>query len=342
MATITFPDDLVWAFNPNYIKIEGAGTVKKATIAVSTNTIEVALYGGKGEAYISRLLQMLFEDPTSTRLLSVDLSVTINGETQSKTINAIWGSIEITDEFPSFGNVERNVQYFVNFPFTLNLLLSPDTTLKMKADSGEYNEGESIETAELREIDVADYDFDNVLVFSQETTGYYITSNGYYYKTSDSNYYNVKSTLLTKVQTRHEKEGYYLRWIDRFGFVQYYLFSKGEKKNKTKISSETLNRDAMNAQNILVSTNVRPLSVETTQTVSVCALNLDKQTFAYVNSIISSPIVDLYVGKRSDGTQIWMPVNIASSTYKESLKHLTVLQDLEVTLTLPSRITQSL
>ena len=68
---------------------------------------------------------------------------------------------------------------------------------------------------------------------------------------------------------------------------------------------------------------------------------MDKSTLEYVESIISSPIVDLYMGKTKEGEELWQPVYVENGTYSYNTHHLS-LRDFEITIKLPNRKTQSL
>lgn len=143
-------------------------------------------------------------------------------------------------------------------------------------------------------------------------------------------------TVTTVIEDRSETEGIYLRWIDRFGFMQYYLFvpANVEIKNtpaQYSIEEMTAIRDMAYAR------HNRPLHVEEQRTMKLSAVNLDADTLAYVSTIIGSAMVDMWL---SDGS--WLPVTITSGTYNYSQHHLKQLQDLEISIELPKQNSQSL
>lgn len=160
-----------------------------------------------------------------------------------------------------------------------------------------------------------------------------LTSNGFETQIpiGNASYTTTSPTgqvVRTEILQRQETEGMYLRWIDRFGFTQYYLFSTGEvslKSNQASVSIEELQSIAP----LSYISHDRPLSVDTESEIKICAVNLDADTLDYVSSIIGSPFVDLYLD------DVWVPVRVTDGTYSYSAHHLSVLQDLEITLTLP-------
>lgn len=155
---------------------------------------------------------------------------------------------------------------------------------------------------------------------------------------SGSTVYSYSSsfgTIKTIVKARTETEGIYLRWIDRFGFMQYYLFGTGDIEAKPTVSDyKILYEKALPVGGY--DTFNRPLDVKTEKTIKLCGTSLDLSTIDYVSSIVASPIVDMYV----DG--VWIPVIVSSGTYSYSRHHLAQLQDFEFSVDLPTVKSQKL
>ena len=85
---------------------------------------------------------------------------------------------------------------------------------------------------------------------------------------------------------------------------------------------------------------MRTRSLECAITMKCCAVNLPSDIFDYVVTVVSAPIVDLYLGKDDSGAEIWLPVNIQASTVKFAPKQ--TLNDLEFAFALPDVNAQSL
>lgn len=151
-----------------------------------------------------------------------------------------------------------------------------------------------------------------------------------------------KSAILLQeiqVEVRNDTKGYYLRWLDRFGFMQYYLFEPGEDSTKTEVSKYYLDQRKTYGD-IEYAGHLRPLRVTTKREIKVCAVNLDQDYREYVGSIVESPVVDLYQGNKLTGRERWIPVHVANGTFVDSPK--TLLQDLEITIVLPDVESQTL
>lgn len=154
-------------------------------------------------------------------------------------------------------------------------------------------------------------------------------------------------TFITRIEREsrvrlivdHRTAGYYLRWTDRHGCLQYYLFSKGQRTLKNKPSSDALPLTYA-PYGMHFGSNKRLTVIEGTVTCKCCATSLTKEVYEYVSTIATAVIVDLYRGTREDGTELWEPVCIQSSSCNYHPKEQ--LHSLEITLTLPDINAQSL
>lgn len=377
---VIFPNSLTWAFNENYIYITEAEDTTSVDVSVGSNTIETALYNGSAKVYISKLLQLCFDEPRADRLKTIHLSVSTTPQSRKnarltevevewdddeiviypdepvaqvvaeKDITVVWGALEIGDRFSSYGAFhyeaekvwqQRDVQFFVNYPFTLDLVCLKGNVLRKRSSS---------ERTYLNVYNPIGNDAQLHLLaghaFGHEYTVYrqdfeQPSDEGAFDMTFDHTFRTPKDTcVITKLHPRYEKEGYYLRWIDRFGFIEYYLFDAGDLSFKTApseygVSAETeINGFNFEGHN-------HRYEIKTERSIKVCASNLDANTLEYVSSIVSSPVVDLYMGKTKEGTELWQPVHVSGGTYSYNTRHMS-LRDFEITVELPNRKTQTL
>lgn len=148
-----------------------------------------------------------------------------------------------------------------------------------------------------------------------------------------------ENVAIVNLKVSNETAGHYLRWIDRQGNLQYFLFAKGETQYKNKLGSDSVLQDeALNG--LYFSNLMRTRHLECAITKKCCAVNLPTDIFDYVVTIVTAPIVDLYCGKDETGTDIWLPVNIEANTVKHNPKQ--VLNDLEFSFAIPDVNAQSL
>ena len=142
-----------------------------------------------------------------------------------------------------------------------------------------------------------------------------------------------------KISISNNRDGLYLRWIDRFGLMQFYLFIEGESSIKSKASSNAIQVErtfsGVNFGNL-----ERSIDMTNTETRKCCAVNLPKDVLEYVKTIVGAPMVDLYLGKNKAGTELWLPVSVSDGTYKTNPK--TMLSEYEISIQMPEISSQTL
>lgn len=142
-----------------------------------------------------------------------------------------------------------------------------------------------------------------------------------------------------RVIVSDDKEGYYLRWIDQYGFLEYWLFKKSTLTNKNKLGNTTIEEDKP-IDGIFYPNHERTTHIDNTRTIKCGATNLTKGQYKTVESIVASPHIDLFKGYSMDKKEIWIPVNVTAGSYKKNEQK--VLQDFELQITLPDTASQSL
>lgn len=133
--------------------------------------------------------------------------------------------------------------------------------------------------------------------------------------------------------------GYYLRWVDRQGCLQYFLFSKGKDSYKTKLGNDVALPDDV-VGDMAFPNLMRTANVECSSSYKCCAVHLRSDIFSYVQTVATSPIVDMYLGSDKYGQDIWAPVTIEASTV--TFDNATQLHDLEIAITAPAVNSQTL
>lgn len=295
-GTANIPDSIAYAFNPNYVELTISGSftgkVKLAVSSGSSHEIDVTVYHGKAKVYISRLIQILFDDYVNTRSKNVTVVLrTADGvDIGSFTCLALWASVEAGMEYGYYlpivsdrnggGKRIREVIWFTKLPFKVSLFDS---------SSGIREVSPSNVTGNVRLI-------------------------------RDDSY-----------------EGTYLRWIDNYGFWQYFLFDAGTRQSKNKLGSV-----AVDAEYSIGGVNhqaLRNTHIENTDTVKCCAVNLRPEILSYVETIYKSPHIEMYVGNTSYG-EVWKPVNIVAGTLNVAADQK--LYDYEISFTLPETQVQTI
>lgn len=147
----------------------------------------------------------------------------------------------------------------------------------------------------------------------------------------------VNETVNMCINT--DKNGLYIRWIDRFGFLQFYLFHEGKSTVKSKQSSDTLQVER-EFNGMYFGGMERITEITSEETIKCCAANLPKDILEYVKTIISAPIVDMFLGKSKGGTELWLPISVSSGSYTTDPK--TMLSDYEIVIEKTDNMSQTL
>ncbi len=135
------------------------------------------------------------------------------------------------------------------------------------------------------------------------------------------------------------KDGIYLRWLDKFGFLQYYLFREGTSSIKNSVSSDVVKVERQ-YNGMYYGGLERTTEIISSETIKCCAVNLPKRILEYVKTIVSAPIVDMYLGTTKQGSQLWLPISVSSGTYSTDPK--TLLSDYEIEIEKTDNISQTL
>lgn len=358
-GTISFPEEYCFAFNPNYVEIDLNNTSFSKTLSLVvqsgslSNTIDVSTYQGKARCYVSRLLQLMFDDYFTTRCKEIEIHVHC-GTTSiaAATVEAIWGGIQIGDLFsgPGESNLpfkdyriphRRDLKWFRKFPFTVSIL-RPGTTnynVEGKNDNGAYS-AIACSQKGIFELDPssyfssARYRADLQIQLSSTSTTFDKTFDFTFYSDGTDKYERVSLEICDD-----DTAGYYLRWVDRFGFIEYWLFVRGDRTNKLSYGSTQLDVEK-EYEGLFFGDMIRYSEVKSEVSLKCSAVNLSRTQLFIVETICESSHVDLYLGKDKAGTELWLPVTIASGSYKTTRKQQ--LQDLEITINLPGSMVQRL
>lgn len=352
------PDEACFVFNPNFIEINSSVPNAVFDISVSLQTsesvdsqyaIKASMYNCKCKIYISSLLELLFTNYLFNRSAEVKVEVSINDTNCfSFTTIAIWGNLALGECFGSmrlkypdtnYRRYERNLIWFRKYPFTLSLFRhNNDMEFQSSVDGGLYTPN-PINSATTRNIG-----FNEVVpailfpkVNENVVVKYTITGTdnliGVFDKTFDHTFHDGSgsdSTILTKLKVCDDSAGYYLRWVDRHGYLQYFLFVKGNRTYKNTPESIDIDED-ISIRGMYFSNLARVRHIDVKTTNKCCAVNLPFEIYEYVLTIFTSPIVDWYLGMDSNGTEVWQPVKISASSIVFSPKQ--VLNDIEFDFT---------
>lgn len=316
--SITYPDKLVFAFNPNVIIVSGSEMETFIITGIGKSYSDTrAEYNGKISIDLSRYMQMFVDK----NIRSADVNVEVAGQILDFTV--LWGAINIGEKF----NASRTITWYRNFPFTLNMYIPEGGTTSWRYEDTKYSD-KTFGTG-LVEINPNLLFGSNKNVYLRMLGG---ELSGVFELTFDYTFLNIDdNSFILKLEANECSEGVYLRWIDRHGFVQYRLFGKGVISDKSSDEGEELETEYTNDYPFYGVKVYQGKTME--RSVKLGAALCDKEEYDRLRTLNSSASVDLYVNGK------WIPVRINGGTVKDEGSDL---QDYECEMLLPDIISQSL
>ena len=359
-VTLSYPDEIGFAFNPCLLVASGDELVKM-TIDIRAGekkeTIWMEAMKGRCYADVREYVQTFFDtlafsdvDYNKERQTAmgkrVSFSVTATKSDEANTtveytfeVFYIWGALKVGGQ--EAYNSYRTLTWFRGFPFTVGVYAAGGGSIMFSKD------GVADKFVNLPEQGV----WNIPLKRTEDAKRYYLLSDctGAFAEVTFDNTFDM-TFRYSNVGTKTEKiridiiddydEGYYLRWINRHGFYCYYLFKPGDEARK-------VTSDGAFMRNNLLSYDMnygyqgytgRQQRMSREDTIPVCAPLVDSDTWDMLFDIATSPCVDLFVGYKNDEPK-WMPVTIVSGSYT---KAKAVLQDFICSIMMPDVTIQKL
>lgn len=324
---ISYPDAISFAFNRNLIRIQG-GTDDEVTVTVQRESVSYQdkreTIGGYVQFDISEYLRLFFPVKETELVPSLDIEVHVSlgkGGDFNFIMTCIWGAINIGDTF----NSGRKVVWFKNYPQTVSFY-SSDNAVQAQSDN-----------EPLKGIDVTPgivhLDLNSTFPKAQDHATILLMEE---YKaifdyTFDYTFTSITDDLVLNIELSNADCGIFIRWIDRHGFYQYWLFKPGDISYKVSDigeESEVISTAFLDVYGI-----TRVQGKETHKTIKACAPLVDRDTFKMLLGLLSSPLPSLWDGEE------WIPIHISEGTSTQSTSDL---QDFEIQIEMPELITQKL
>lgn len=353
--TITYPDLICFCFSPCYLSVTGADAYTTLSVRLYSGAmrydVTAAIYGGEARLYLSRYMQLL---ATNQRFSGCVMQTTLSDGTNTLaftdvTFSCIWGAIEPVKRIGSVGAYAydadavafvRRVRWFNQFPFAVSVLTEQGATYQFRYDSNGYGTEMTAPNNGYIDITPATETFRNAERFAViKVVGSGDAAASVFDDTFDYTFQNVASgTSLTRLIVDTSTCGYYLRWIDTYGQLQYFLFARGTRSLKVT-DGDSVETD-IEYSGINYGGGRRVVAKVREKSVKCAAVNLTQEEAEYVESVASAVVCDLYLGKQQDSTEIWIPVNVTGGTFTTSEKK--GLQDFEISIDIPTAEAQRL
>lgn len=340
--TIDHPD-IGFAFNPISVKLSGLSS-SSARLISGGFSIEKEASSGVAFFDLSAIARYMFdstqfhkvETQDTTLLKNIEFTIKI-GTTPIYTgsIDIIWGALQVGETYRQ----AKTLKMFKGYPFTVPLYLTNGGMLQIQRDGGAFSDFENVLPGKLN-IDISNVEANKLVRL--------LLDSGENFSTFDITFdftfrgVGVNSVMIDiEVQDTCGEQGTYLRWINKHGEYNYYLFRENSQSSTSSdidIVFDTLYRttDYTDHHHIGLGQSV---GKEVVQARKLFAHLVDPETFDFLLDLVESPVIDEFTGYDSQGNPLWVSVTVASGTTNKSKAHL---QDFELSLVPNKKLIQSL
>lgn len=330
---VSYPE-YVFCFNPCVFAVESSdGSFDIAEVDVDVSSGDVRKSGNwrayQHKAYIDLRVyfQLLFDENTLTssdeaaatcKKVSIHMQISNvpfedDGESGPSEIEIVdidtlvyWGALRPYEQFDPYKT--RKVKCWEGYPFTVDI--TPDK-IDVDISEAQLNVGRIVVQIDAeRKMMRLPYD---------------LGVSSMIYLSFIEGGTTVRYDLAFVEYVGCEAKGVYLRWLDRYGRLCYYLFAEGQKRDKVSNYGDVLRDNITDV--------VRRMGYEREASMQLCAPLADAETIDGIDDIISSPVVDMY------DNGVWQAVIVSAGTYTRTDD---VLQDFVIEITLQDYDTQRL
>ena len=334
LARVEYPAQYAFAFNPLLITVveETADVMKSAWIQIGDFLDERSPINGEITFDVGTYSCALFDidniSDNRERIQPVPISVGVvdtNGNSYSSEIqiNVIWGAIAPAEEY----NGLTSCRWFSRFPMKLEFFAQAGAKVYKEIDGkGTHTLVSTVSDMGIASIDLSEaFAGDTVVKKATLSVGDFVNV---FDETFDFTFANYESEWEITLRKDDTPCGVFLRWIDKHGFMRYFLFAKGDESTESEDYGDLLEQK-YSAFGRYYPYIYRQQGKTVMRKVSLAALHLTREEYEYVRSVAFSPVVDMYMGDESDGTASWLPVLVSSGDTSRSQKNL---EDMEIEL----------
>lgn len=323
-ATISYPDELAFAFSPCLVVAEGVS--ESVEITLGDLSFQASAYGGSVIADFRELVQAQFDGveydvnyseaertPQGKRL---EVSIIVDGSEEGFTFSAffVWGALFQGETWNGF----KELVCWKCFPFAFGLYDSGEKGAIVIANDGApqsmvETDGEGIYNFVIPNRTAKEY-YD---IWDYNGTFKQATFDETFDLTFRMTFQGVKERKA-RIWVREccYDRPVYLRWVDRHGFWRHWLFKKGDEERAVTATGEFMrnNLRAWDGSYGYSGGAGRRHSYGREDTINVCAPLVDGATFDLLQDITTSPVVDMYLPE----DEKWVAVTIKDGTFTKT------------------------
>ena len=335
-VNIKYPDEIGFAFNPCLViaETEAGIDVMRLEVTDGEETVQEQREGFGEKCYVdfreyvqgffdtNEFGELEYTEVEKTKLgkgVNVQVSVTDKEAvttTFSFSVFYIWGALRAGGQEKY--NEYRTMTWFVGYPFSVGVYAGGAAKVLLSRDK-----------VANKVLEIPEQGVWNVRIDDERAREYIKVSDltGTLEEATFDNTFDLTFRLTSiggevtdKVRVnvvRCSKKGVYLRWVDRQGFFQYYLFEIGNETRKVSNEGEFLRNNllAYDMTYGFTGGNGRQQTKAREDTIQVCAPMIDEDTFESLFDLTTSPLVDMYLGTDEEDKPRWLSVNIQAGNY---------------------------
>lgn len=331
LARVEYPARYAFAFNPLLITVveETGDVMRSAWIQIGDFLDERSPINGEITFDVGPYSCALFDigniSDNRERIQPVSISVGVidadgNSYSSDIQIDIIWGAIAPTEEY----NGLTSCRWFSRFPMKLEFFAQAGAKVYKEIDGkGTHTLVSTVSDMGIASIDLSGaFEGDTVVKKADLSVGDFVNV---FDETFDFTFASYESEWEITLKKDDSPCGVFLRWIDKHGFMRYFLFSKGEESTESEDYGDLLEQK-YSAFGRYYPNIYRQQGKSVTRKMNIAALHLTREEYEYVRSVAFSPVVDMYVGD-DEGTASWLPVLVSSGDTGREQK---ILEDMEV------------
>lgn len=230
----------------------------------------------------------------------------------------IWGAVNPRETWNGF----KRLTWFTNFPFSFGLFVSKSGTNVLIGYEGAPQKLMKVSTVGMIDFNSKElpagarysiiYDYDGEI--KQATFDNYFDLT-FYLNTGG------KQSKLLRIDYDNTESGIYLRWIDRHGFIRYWLFTPVDETRAVSTDGEFVRNNLLAWSDLYgyVGANGRRQGYSREDTITICAPSVDQDTFDMLQDLTTSPVVDMYLGGDWKAEKDrWQSVTIKAGSYTKT------------------------
>lgn len=338
--------DIGYCFSPFIVKVEASSGITGMEISVlqkgNRKYNELLQFNGEKEIRkdIGSVMKSIFDYngmiwPINDYMIvensskQYDIAINVNTTNGASThnfenITFVYGALDYGKIYYTTNKI-KNVRHFVNFPFSLDFLLSPGANLGFsikpsKEYTGEYK---NIVCELINKPDLATGK--KYLAYigkggvELNTIRYPFIDNNNIFDTASDTYF---------VTVDNCTEGVYLMWLNREGKRSFFLFKN--KGVNTSIEGEEYNKKLN--YNTRYIENPKQINKKAKKTITLAVPMSDKEEYSYIESVLTSPEVYMY----NIDSALFTKVNVVTGDFEKTGAEL---QDFTFQIELPEEYT---